>query len=559
MLGLEKIFARKPDLFDVLYGSGRYQSPPAIVEKAIQAAPVVALTSPVQYGWHNGDKWAGGFGVTKLLEPDYWTLRARSSQLFETNGYCRGIVRRLTTNVINTGLHLESTPEEKVLGVEEDSLADWSEDVETRFGIWAKDPYLCDHAEQGTFGAIQAQANVEALVNGDVLVVLRQFQATRMPRVQLINGALVRSPMRPSLARGNKIKHGVELDSLGRQVAYWVQQEDGTSKRLPAYGEKTGRRLAWLLYGTDKRLDDVRGKPMPSMFLQSLAEIDKYRDSVQRKALVNSMLAMFIQKDEQQTGTRPITAGAVRRGTQATVDTTGTTRRYNVAEHIPGVVLDELQVGEKPVGFHNQGTDEKFADFEAAIIGGIAWMLEIPPEILQLAFSNNYSASQAAINEFKMYLDRARMRFGDEFCQPIYVEWLLAQALSGKVNAPGLLESWRDPVKYDAFGAWTSSDWTGHVKPSTDVFKQARGIELLLEMGLTTRDRASREATGTKFSKNVKKLARENEMLAEALEPLKALDAPPPPPPGEPGDDSFPSDEEEQDAPKKPEDESDDE
>jgi capsid protein len=524
MLGLERIFARKADLFDVLYRSGPSES---------ATAPIRAVALPPaapQHHWQTGDKWAGGFGTTKLYEPDYWTLRARSSQLFETNGYCRGIIRRLVTNEINTGLHLEATPEESILGVEEDSLSDWAEDVENRFGLWGKDPYLCDHVERETFGAIQAQARLEALVAGDVLVVLRQLQTTRLPRIQLINGASVQTPMNAKPARGNKIKHGVECDQFGRHVAYWIRQEDNSSKRLPAYGEKSGRRLAWLLYGTDKRLDDVRGKPMPSMFLQALAEIDRYRDAVQRKALVNSMLALFIKKSEDKIGTKPFTGGAHRRGVESTVDGKGVKRTFNVAEHMPGAVLDELQVGEEPVAFPSHGTDEKFAEFEAAMIGGIAWMTEIPPEILTLAFSNNYSASQAAINEFKMYLDRARMRFGDEFCQPIYVEWLVAQALAGKVSAAGLLESWRDPVQYDTFGAWTSSDWTGHVKPSTDVFKQAKGIELLLSMGLGTRDRFAREATGTKFSKNVKKLRRENEQLAEALEPLVELEKPEPPP-----------------------------
>lgn len=476
--------------------------------------------------WQTGDKFQGGFGETQLLTADYWTLRARSRQLFKTNLYARGLIRRLVNNEINTGLHLESVPEEKILGLEEDALAPWSEDVESRFELWGKDPWLCDHMEQQTFGGLQAQARMEALIEGDVLVVLKQHQVTQLPRVQLVCGGSVQTPMGYSLRPGHKIVHGVELDTMGRHTAYWVTQPDGTSKRLPAYGEKSGRRLAWLLYGTEKKLDEVRGEPILSLVLQSLREIDRYRDATQRKAVINSMLAMFIKKTEAKMGTRPITGGAVRRNAESPQEGGTGARRFHTAELIPGLVLDELQQGEEPHGFAPNGTDEKFGDFEDAIITAIAWAHEIPPEILKLSFGSNYSASQAAINEFKMYLNRVRTTFGDCFCHLVYVEWLIAQALQGKIRAQELIASWRDATQYDIFGAWTNSDWAGHIKPAVDLSKLVRGYNEMVAAGFITRDRASRELTGTKYSKNVQKLRIENEHLAEANKSL----APPAPP-----------------------------
>lgn len=497
-------------------GLGVDAEPPTIAVSALGPAPY-------RFAYHDGDKFPGGFGATQLLTADYWTLRARSSQLFRTNLYARGLIRRLVTNEINTGLHLEATPDEGILGFEEDGLADWSELVENRFHIWEKAGSLCDHRGASSFGALQAQARTAALIDGDVLVMLRQDRVTGLPRVQLISGSAVQTPMRARPRAGNRIEHGVELDALDRHVAYWVRQRDGSAKRLPVKGEKSGRRIAWLIYGTDKRLDDVRGEPVLSLFLQSLREIDRYRDSVQRKAVINSMLAMFIKKTEDKIGSTPITGGAIRRGVVAAdPGDGGGTRTYQTAEHIPGLVLDELQHGEEPQAFGAQGTDEKFGEFEEAIIQSFAWANEIPPEILRLAFSNNYSASQAAINEFKIYLNKVRNSFGESFCHPIYEEWLLSEALMQRLEAPGLIEAWRDPSKYDVYGAWVSGDWAGHIKPSTDIFKQARGYKMLLDEGLITRDRSSRELTGTKYSKNAKKLRRENEALVAALAPLKA-------------------------------------
>lgn len=484
--------------------------------------------APFDLSVFDGGKFAGGFGNTQIQYTDYWTLRARSAQLFNENLYAKGLIRRLITNEINTGLTPEASPDEQVLGVQEDSLNDWSETVENRFGLWGKSKEVCDWKRESTFGAIQRAARMEALISGDVLVVLRQNPRTRLPSVQLVSGNSVMTPLGElSVRQGHEIKHGVEFDTVGRVAAYHVRQADGSFRRLPAYGEKSGRRIAWLVFGTEKRLDDVRGQPLLSIVLQSLKEIDRYRDSAQRKAVINSILALFIKKTSDKPGTLPMTGGAVKRGqTTVTDSTTGSTpRKFNLASYLPGMVIDELQEGEEPVMKGGEGTDVNFGTFEEAIIQAVAWANEIPPEILRLAFSNNYSASQAAINEFKIYLNKVWSEWGEDFCSPIYVEWLVSEALLGKVNAPGLLESWRDPSKHDALAAWVSCDWYGSIKPSTDMLKQVKGSDLLVAGGYSTRAREARITTGTKFSKNIKRLKRENEQLAEAARPMLELKA----------------------------------
>jgi lambda family phage portal protein len=508
-------------------GAPARKRPSRARQRSTRESVIVALNDlpAVREVWDHGEKFAGGLGPVDILWTDYWSLRARSAELFQRNLYARGLIRRLVTNEINTGLHLEATPEEKVLGKAEDSLSEWTEDVENRFGIWGKNPYLCDFDERRTFGALQEAARAEALVAGDVLVLLRSDPRTRLPRVQLIPGSSVQTPWQDA-PRGVDIVHGVELDSLRRHVAYWVVQKDGSHKRLPAYGEKSGRRIAWLLYGTDKRLDEVRGQPLLSLVIQSLKEIDRFRDSTQRKAVINSMLAMFVMKGQEKIGSRSVTGGgAIKRGREKTTDNAGKERTFRTAEHIPGLVLDELQHGEEPKAFQTNNTIENFGVFEQAILQSIAWANGVPPEILTLSFTNNYSASQAATNEFKMTLNVVRTRFGETFCSPIYEEWLLAQALMGRIEAPGFLEAFRATDQFDVYGAWISADWSGAIKPAIDMGRLVRAYKDMVAEGFITRDRATRELTGTKFSKNTQKLARENKQLADAMRPLLELEA----------------------------------
>jgi lambda family phage portal protein len=512
---------------------------PPRVTRGLTTEPTAAIASsgspfsaPLQQKVWDGEKFPGGYGATNLLAEDYWTLRARSVELFETNLYARGLIRRLITNEINTGLHLECEPSEKVLGKEEDDLADWAEDVENRFELWGNSAELCDHSELLTFWGLQRAARMEALISGDVLVVMRQDARTGLPRMQLLSGACVQTPFDVKPQGKNKIKHGVELDTLGRQVAYWTYQEDAdgnrTPKRIPAVGEKSGRRLAWLVYGTEHRLDDVRGKPLLALILQALKELDRYKDAVLRKAVINSILAMFISKEVAAPGTRPMAAGAVLAEGYTDTSNGGSPRVYNFAGHTPGLVLDELQVGEKPHAFQSNIASERFGEFEKAVLSTIAWANEIPPESFVLSFDSNYSASQAATNEFKMYLNKVRTEFGFAFCQPIYVEWLLSQLLSDRIEADGLIDAWGDWKKYDIFGAWTQADWSGAIKPAIDQAKLVRAAAEAIDAGLTTRARMAREIFGMKASRVLQRLVRENAALALARKPLLEQERPAP-------------------------------
>ena len=503
-----------------------YLTPEYTVEYS--ASPVVqpqAISThqpPVVFSDFNGDKFPGGFGITQLYELDYWTLRQRSEQLFTENLYAAGIVQRLITNEINTGLTPECTPVEEITGLTEDQANTWSETVETRFELWGDSPKVCDFKRSSTFGKLQRQTRMEALIGGDVLVVMSQNVRTKLPQVQIIKGDKVQNPTVDSkgIRKNNTIKDGVEFDSNGRDVAYWITQENAPSRRIPAFGEKTGRRIAWLVFGLQRRVGKVRGEPLLSIVLQSLKEIDRYRDSTQRKAVVNSLMAMFIKKTEDKMGSLPIQGGAVRNDVVQVETPLGTSRSFNASTMLPGNVVEELQVGEEPVMLGGNGTDTNFGLFEDTIISAVAWAREIPPEILKLSFSSNYSASQAAILEFRIYLNKVWSEVGEDFCTPIFNEWLVSEVLLGKIAAPGLLEAWRDPQKHDIFAAWVSVDWYGSIKPSTDMLKAVKASDLLVRGGYSTRAREARTLTGTKFSKNVKRGLRENQQLTEMLQPL---------------------------------------
>lgn len=476
----------------------------------------------------NGDKFLGGFGITKDYDVvDHSLLRRRSKQLFTENLYARGLIRRLITNEINKGLSLEATPDADILGIDPAELADWSEKSERRYAIWGKNPDICDYRQTRTMGALQRQARLMALVSGDVLVMLRQG-STGLPSVDLVDADHVSTPLSDTMIRavhnrGNTIVDGVEIDSAKRHIAFFVLQSNGTWRRIAANGARTGRKQAWLLYGTERLIDDVRGQSLLALIMQSLKEVDRYRDAEQRSAVVNSMIAMWVEKTEDKMGTLPMTGGATRRDTVTTQNDSEGRKDVEFSSQMPGMMLQELQHGEKPTSYDTKRPNVNFGVFEAAIVQAIAWTNEIPPEVLMLAFQNNYSASRGAVNEFKLYLERIRTCFGEEFNDPIYQDWTISEVLNQNIEADGMLQAWRTPSMWDIFGAWMLADWSGAIKPNVDLLKEVKAYKELVDEGYITRDRAARELTGMKYSKVVQQLVRENTDLVTAKQPL--LDA----------------------------------
>lgn len=180
----------------------------------------------------------------------------------------------------------------------------------------------------------------------------------------------------------------------------------------------------------------------------------------------------------------------------------------NSIELAPGAVID-LGEGEKANMVNPGRPNPNFDPFVIAVLKQIGAALEIPYEILIMAFSSNYSASRAAILEFFKVVKMYRAWFVADFCQPIYEEWLSEAVAKGRIKAPGFFT---DPIIKDAY---CSAEWTGPSAGQLDPTKEVEAAEKRVQGGYSTREREARELTGTDFYKNIKQRKREEELLKE--------------------------------------------
>lgn len=501
--------------------------------EAIQAEAVRHLNAlnsnfnrSLLYDLFDGSKYPGGLtdDPTEYTWVDYYILRNRSYLYFTKNRYAKGIVNRLITNVIHTGLKLESTIQHSILGISEDEANELNNNIEAYFEVWAADKEAVSWDKRRNYSQLQEDIYKTCLLSGDCLIVLRQHPTLKLPVIQVIDGSAVQTPANVTIAAGRKVDYGVETNARGEHTAYYVVDTSDPFKtdyiRVPAKGRLSGRRVAWMVYGSKIRVSDTRGMPLLGVMMQALQEIDKYSDAEQRSAIINAILPLFIKKTENKPGTKPLTGGAVRRDTLTTTDGDGGTRTFPVMSQIPGLILEELQQGEEPVSYNTQRPNVSYSKFEQAILASSGWGVGIPPEILFLSFNSNYSASQAANNEFKILLDGIRGHFSDDVDKPIYVEWLLSMSLTDRLKLIGFLESWKNPDRFFEFGAWTSSDWSGAIKPSVKQIEIIKSYTQAIAQGFITRDLASKEIYGRKYTTMIRRLRKENEQLVEAQQPL---------------------------------------
>lgn len=471
----------------------------------------------------DGEKYPTGLAgsIKTIKELNYWKLRQYSYTIYIENKYAQALIKRLVTNVIHTGLTLEADVKNSVLGISDEEVNIITDDIETKFDIFAENKELISYDYSMNFGMLQQLIYLTALLAGDVLIILRQDEKTGLPRIQLIDGLNVRTP--PEQLKNEKIRDGIEFDERGRQIGYYIKDKKAKNEytRIAAFGEKTGRRLAWLVYCQTVKINDTRGMPLLGVLLQSMKDIDRYSDAEQKAAWLNSLLAFFIKKTQDKPSTYPVSRGANKRSIFETIDQEKPeqSRKFNVNKLLPGIIFEELQAGEEPVSFNSTRPNINFAGFEKTIMDSFAWTVGLPPAIFRLIFESNYAASGGELNELKAFLKFERGKFADSFLKIFYQEALISFILAGYINAPGFLLARREN-DFIKIGAWLGSNWAGLIKPSLRLLNDIKAYQVANREGYTTRSRAAKDLFNERFNKSMQKLKKENEALIQSLQPL---------------------------------------
>lgn len=448
----------------------------------------------------NGEKTPGMAGPMLEYKFEYQEARIRSWQAYIESDLAQIAIRRKVTWVISKGLKKQAEPIMDILndeGIQFDKKK-FTKSVESRFNLFRKDKKV-DYAGQKNLNQLSKVAVKNALIGGDVLVVLRVVKGKI--KIQLIDGAHVQSPYYgtedwpQNLADGNMIVNGVEINSKREHVAYYVKTYAVDAKfenlhqykfdRIEAKGKKTGRTMAYLYYGTEFRIDNVRGMPLLSVCIEKLANLDLYSTATLKQAQEASKVDYQVVHDKEAKPIAPWAKSTVSGfngrggGDNSNLPVTDDGEQLFTQTHITGIGTAynnspgsklEMLTNENPLYFKD--FYETHSDIFFAIV-------QIPPNVAMGKYNDSFSASRAAGKDwehtFLVDRDDVHMNFLDN----IDSLWFDLEILNNRIQAPGYILA-RVEENDLVMDAYRNCRFVGPGFPHIDPLKEANAARVIL-------------------------------------------------------------------------------
>ena len=413
---------------------------------------------------------------------------------------------------------------------------EWQRQAFREFNLWANST-ACDLYRKNNFFDMQDIAYMSYLVDGDGWAAIKY----RRPvpdnpyclRVQLFEASRVCNPNSsgsygsPSYydvemtnnKNGNRIINGIEIDSDGTVVAYWIANRvpfDLTNpsallkwQRVEAYGKLSGRPNI-LQISHEERPEQYRGVPILAPVIEVLKQVSRYTNAELTAAIIKSFYTLFFTTNNNIDDMNDVLSST-----------------YGQAEAVTPEDLAHVEVGPGTLNLLPPGVDVKsmdasrtmstFEPFTNMMISQIGAAIGTPAEVLLSRFQSSYSAARGALLQAASNFKTRRTWFARDFCQPVYEAWLAEAVAIGRISAPGYGS---DPI---ITKAWSNADWFGPVMGMLDPVKEVTGAALRVKYGFSTGERESAELTGTDYDSNIDQIAIEQQTWrAKGLEPPKA-------------------------------------
>lgn len=459
---------------------------------------------------------------------DLAMTRERSRDALRNNPLALGAINTVVTNVVGTGLKLKPSIDIEALGMTQEEGDDWEINAKREWQLWA-DSKNCDSTRMQDFDGLQDLALRSALESGDVVASMpfieRDFTPYRLA-VQMIEADRLSNP--DGKMDTKLLTSGVEKDSNGAPVAYHISNfHPGSFRTMPrtrrwdrllAFGEETGRQNVIHLF-TKLRPGQTRGMPYLAPVIEPLRMLEKYSEAELMAAVISGMFTVFVKTENAEDINQVSDLG----------DETGATASDKDYKMGSGAIVNLKK--DEDISSANPGRpNTAFDPFVMAILRQIGVALEIPFEILIKHFTASYSAARAALLEAWKFFRKRREWMAQNFCQPVYENWMDEAVAIGRITAPGYFT---DPIIRKAY---LGSMWIGPGRGMIKEKEEAEAALLKVKGGLSYLDKEIAEIHGGDFDMIHRHRKRENDMrvrdgLEEPVGAAVAVAAPTEPPP----------------------------
>lgn len=496
------------------------------------------LTKKSMRGW----MYHGG-SPKEDIEDNLDVLRQRSRDAYMGIPTASAALKTMRTNVVAGGLMPSPQIDADYLRLTNEQAEALQAQILREFALWADTP-VCDADRVDNFYKLQQLAFLSYLMNGDAFALLPMKEQPGQPyslRVRVIEADRVCSPdsydrLVPCEVKGHRVHsivQGVETDADGMVIAYWICNQHPLSSlsnqagalewtRVEAYGSSGRPNVLHVM--NRERAGQRRGVPILATVLEALKQLGRYTEAEITAAVISAMFTVFIQSATVQNG-KPI-GEALPPEQLIDAQDQGTIELGNgaIVALNPGETV-EFAKPEHP----NSGYDAFFN----AMVKEIGAALEIPPEVLEKQFTQNFSSARGSLNEFWRTCGMQRDWFSDDFCQPVYEAWLAEAVARGRIKAPGFFG---DPAIRKAYA---DCKWNGPSRTALNPSQEVEAAIKRVDAGFSTAEEETAQLTGGDYNRNIRKraieAARKREVDKIANPPPSGAGQTPPDPGGQEG------------------------
>lgn len=405
------------------------------------------------------------------LMSDASTIRARARDLVRNNAYARGIMNALVRNVVGCGI----VPQARVMSDTNEPVEAINDACDTLFDRWAR---VADAGGRLTFWEIQRLAYREVIEAGECLIHFTTIEDDRARPVslalELIDAdrlaedylALRRANVDPS----HEIRRGVEVDTLGRPVAYWLYP--GHPADLASTFVTPIRRPATEFLHLFKcdRIGQTRGISLYAPLISWLKNLGYYVDNELQASAVASCFTAAITT----------MGGPADGGLLAADETDNSDSDANQFEYLQPGMVARLLPGEKVETVDPTRPNTSAEAWINLMLRSMAVGAGLSYERMAKDYSKtNYSSARASDLE-----DRREFRADQEWLEyhlvgPVWQRFVETAVLEGKLQIPAE-QLVSDYDRYTAH-AYQAPGWEW-----VDPVKEAQSSQLALDSNLTT-------------------------------------------------------------------------
>lgn len=398
------------------------------------------------------------------------TLRARSRQLTQNNPYGQKFLRMVASNVVGQGFTLQNRAIEKGEPDRIDAKA-----IESAFAAWSRRGQ-CDVTGQLAFSELCRLIMRTVAQDGEVLI--RRVRGRKVNKfgfaLQILDIDRLMVQDQRKLDNGNVVRMGVEIDTMGKPVAYWVRQAHPydafmqtttpTMERIPAEDV--------FHFFIPLRPEQRRGVPWMHAAIERLYHIGELDQSALVAARKGADTLGFF------TSTNGLPPDPTSSGSPDSA----------IEVSVPGT-YDTLPEGYDFKAFDSKYPNDVYPVFIKSALRAVASAIGVAYNGLANDLEGvNYSSIRSGVLEERELWMELQDWFNEAFLMPLYEDWLLMALGTGAITGPTGFPL--PAVKYAKFAA---HEWQGRRWQWVDPERDLNASVLAINNGLKSRTRICAE------------------------------------------------------------------